>query len=93
MESHVRLPAGSLLLPLPMSPPLSVCLSLIKKNILRKRFTNVATIVLGHDSPGVFPFFPSESKKLLVFSINWTTRNALHKSIAVKNSVFSGNRC
>ncbi|CAK7320259.1 hypothetical protein VULLAG_LOCUS22521 [Vulpes lagopus] len=27
IESHIRLPAGSLLLPLPMSLPLSVCVS------------------------------------------------------------------
>ena len=37
VESHIRLPTGSLLLPLPMSLPLSLCLSWINKILKKKR--------------------------------------------------------
>ena len=35
-ESHIGFPAGSLLLPLPVSLPLSVCLSRINKTLRKK---------------------------------------------------------
>ena len=38
MESHIGLPSGSRLLPLPVSLPLSVCLSEINKIFINKYF-------------------------------------------------------
>ena len=42
IESHITLPAGSLLLPLPVSLPLSVCLSGINKSIFKKKINSNA---------------------------------------------------
>ena len=61
IKSRIRLPAGSLLLPLPMSLPLSVCLSWINKwNLLKKE----KNILIVKDVPCIVACWQSWARSL-----------------------------
>ena len=49
IELHIRLPTGSLILPLPMSLPLSVCLSWINKYDLKKNGVKIINTNIKHE--------------------------------------------
>ena len=95
IESHIRLPTGSLLVPLPMSLPLSLCLSWINKQNLKKKMTCVqvlaaAWVPVNALSPTTYStstmYFLGPSPGHWWYGNNWDTNLAPHGAYLEKES-------